>query len=171
MLGLNVLICVLVILDQVSKWMVSRYIPLHHEYEILSGFFSLTHVHNPGAAWGILAAHSWGTAVLAVISFVLGILLFFLVGRCKEMSLRLTLALIFAGSAGNLIDRVVRSYVVDFFHFRFGGWSFPSFNLADSYIVCGSIVLFFLLLQDRYFHDLASSLPFRKKSKAGGGDK
>lgn len=163
MFGISLFISVLIILDQASKWMVQRSIPLHHEIVVIKDFFSLTHVKNPGAAWGLLAMKSWGTLVLALISALLSFLLFVTLMKVRHKALRITLSFLVAGSVGNLIDRVFRGYVVDFLLFRFGGWAFPSFNLADSLIVCSSIFLFILLLKDSYFHDLIDALPIGKK--------
>ena len=103
--------------------------------------FSLNFVTNTGAAWGVFSGYSGLLFALrvAIISGLIVFLLFFNKGKVPSFPLWL----IATGAVGNVIDYWAYGHVIDFFHFTFWGWSFPVFNLADSYITLGAIALFF----------------------------
>ncbi len=133
-----------VILDQLSKLWVLVKMPLHDSISIIPGFFSLTHVHNPGGAFGFLAQSGspwrhWlflGAAVLA-----LGMILYFHHQTPRSHPyLALGLSLIFGGAIGNLIDRVRFGEVVDFLDFYIMDHHWPTFNVADSGVTIGVII-------------------------------
>ena len=133
-----------VILDQLSKLWVLMKMPLHESITIIPGFFSLTHVHNPGGAFGFLAQNAalwrhWlflGAAVLA-----LGMIIYFHHQTPRSHSyLALGLSLIFGGAIGNLIDRVRFGEVVDFLDFYILNHHWPTFNVADSGVTVGVII-------------------------------
>ncbi len=123
-------------------------IPRESEFEVLPGFFTLVHWHNPGAAWSMFQKYNW---LLAVIS-ITAIFLLILVRRhfSSETTLgSIALGLIFGGIAGNLVDRLVHGHVIDFLYFhlitRSGRlYDFPAFNVADSAICIGVGLLFIL---------------------------
>jgi signal peptidase II len=119
--------------------------------EIVEGFFYLTHVRNPGAAFGLFATwHSeWRLGFFIGISLLaLGIVVsFFRKLAPGDRLSALALGFISGGAVGNLIDRVARHEVVDFLHFKlWQGYSWPDFNLADSFIVVGVGLLVLELL-------------------------
>lgn len=145
MLGIGMVVC---LLDQWTKWIVVRELPLGREVPVIAGFFNLVHWGNTGAAWSMFHGSNH---VLAVVSLVALALLY--VGRRYFESDRVpgqvALGLIFGGIAGNLIDRVTRSHVVDFLFFhviRRDGelMGFPAFNLADTSICTGVGIVFLL---------------------------
>lgn len=115
---------------------------------LIPGLFDLAYTFNTGAAWSILAEHSWGIYVLTGISAAAALLFFvFLIKRSGwPFAMPFSLTLVFAGTVGNLIDRVYLQGVVDFFDFHYGDWHFPTFNIADSLIVVGIILLLIYLL-------------------------
>lgn len=135
------------LLDQASKFMVARKggIPLHDSVVVLPGFFRLTHVQNPGAAFGLLSDSpaqwkigvliSFSLAALAVVSILLWR------NSHKLTTTGVGLALIMGGALGNLWDRVANKSVVDFLDFYISGYHWPAFNVADSAIVVGAALL------------------------------
>ena len=131
----------IVILDQVSKWVVTQYLQPGESVALPGHLVYLTLVHNPGAAFGIFAH-----ATPFLIMLTLGVLAAVWVHRSKvasqPMLLRLGLTLGLAGAVGNLIDRIRLGYVVDFLDVRI--W--PVFNVADIGIVSGVFLLFWLLM-------------------------
>jgi len=130
-----------VVIDQISKVLVTSYMEVGELFVVIEDFFFLRYIRNTGAAWGML---SNGTLFLIVISFVF---LYFLIKyileerRLSKLS-SFCYGLIIGGIIGNLIDRLFRSYVVDFFSFNIFGYDFPIFNIADILIVVGVIIVF-----------------------------
>ena len=126
----------IVLLDQCSKYAVRSVFMLGQARTVIPGFFDLQFVQNTGAAWGLLAGlNHW----LILFSFVmLGVIVIFRRHFItKDLSSRLSLGLIIGGIAGNLLDRVRLSYVVDFLDFYVGRHHFPAFNVADASICVG----------------------------------
>jgi signal peptidase II len=138
-------------LDQLTKWWISRTLGYADEIPVIDGFFHLTHVRNPGAAFGILATSPEPVRIfffigVALVAIAL-ILSFFHKLAPGDRFSALSLGLILSGAIGNLIDRVRFGEVVDFLHFRlWGGYTWPDFNLADSFIVVGVMLLVIELL-------------------------
>jgi len=140
----------IIVLDQLTKIIVDRTMPLHHSIPIVDGFFSLTYVRNTGAAFGIFAgSHEVfrlpfliGVSILAI-GFILVML-----KRLRDDATGLVTALTFilAGAIGNLIDRVLHGEVIDFLDVYYSNYHWPAFNLADSFITVGvTITLFYLI--------------------------
>lgn len=139
-------------LDQASKQLVDRFIPLHHSIGIIPDFFSLTHVRNPGAAFGLLADLPplfRKTFFLLVSAIALVLLTFYLVRTPPEDRLGQTaLALLLGGATGNMIDRLRLGEVIDFLDFYVGTYHWYTFNVADSAITVGiSLLLLHSLLR------------------------
>ncbi|MGI6355285.1 MAG: signal peptidase II [Lentisphaeria bacterium] len=136
----GLLALLVLVADQASKWLVVTHWPVGTVRTVIPGFFNLVHVRNPGAAWGILAEHTWLLGVLSLAAFV-AIVIFF--RRLHEGSRLAAMALgaVQGGIAGNLIDRWVRHSVVDFLDFHLGGMHWPAFNIADSAICVGVTLL------------------------------
>lgn len=135
---------VLIIFDQLTKYWVQKYIPLWESIPIIPNVFHLTHVHNPGAAFSILAYKKWFFVTTAIIAAVVTWLLRKVIAKQGRLfKWGVTLAL--AGATGNLIDRLRLEVVVDFFDFQI--W--PVFNIADICIVVGvGILIMTILRQD-----------------------
>lgn len=132
---------VVVILDQISKALVLVKIPLFKSIPVINGFFSLTHVHNPGGAFGFLAQNGspwlhWMFLGAAALALVL-ILYFHHQTPRTHPYLALGLSLIFGGAIGNLIDRLRFGEVVDFLDFYVATHHYPTFNVADSAVTVG----------------------------------
>lgn len=128
------------IFDQFTKILVDKFMDLNSSISLIGDFFSLKYIRNTGAAWGILSNN---TLILALISVVFLILFIKYINNEKEISKisELSFGLIFGGIIGNLIDRLFRTYVIDFFSFNFFGYHFPVFNIADILIVVAVILL------------------------------
>lgn len=139
-------------LDQLTKWMVVRDVPLHRTVTVIPGFFSISHVLNPGAAFSLFADASSTFAPKALIAFssiVLVAIIVVLWRAGKGFTLtNLALAFIMGGAMGNLLDRLRLGSVVDFLMFKLGNYYWPDFNVADSAIVLGSL----LLVAELFFH-------------------
>jgi signal peptidase II len=132
----------IVVADQITKWLVlARFAP--GERVELTGFMNLVLVFNKGAAFSFLAdAPGWQTPVL--VAFALGAAVLVSVLLVRDPSRRLYcagLALILGGAVGNVIDRLRFGHVVDFLDLHAGGWHWPAFNVADSAITVGAVLL------------------------------
>lgn len=139
-----------ILLDQISKALVLQHMPLHDAIEIIPGFFNLSHVRNPGGAFGFMA--QYGSTLrhaifLGAAFFALGLILYFYHQTPSDHRwFGAALAMIFGGAIGNLIDRLRFGEVVDFLDVYLGFTNlphWPTFNIADSGVTVG--VAIFLL--------------------------
>ena len=133
----------LTLVDAVAKELAAGLLKGKAAVEVLPGFFNLAYVENRGCAWGMLQGHVWPLAVFACVALAL------LVWKRKSVFGEGLWAvvcecLLYAGIVGNLIDRVFRGYVIDFFDFHWGASHFPCFNMADTYITVAAGVLVLL---------------------------
>ncbi len=147
---MNILVIIfifaLIAIDQVTKYLALRFLKPQGSITIIENIFSLTFVENRGAAFGIFQGK---TTILSIITTIITIfIIYFYIKLPKEPKiyswLRFSLILIISGAIGNLIDRVGRKYVIDFFHATF--IDFPVFNMADIYVVVGSILMAILVI-------------------------
>ncbi len=132
-----------VALDQATKFLVTRFFELYDRVEVLP-VLDFTLLHNTGAAFSLLAgASGWQRWFFIGLACVVSVLLVAWIWRTPrgEKLLPLALALILGGAVGNVIDRVVHGYVVDFIHAHWGAAYFPAFNIADSAITIGAVLL------------------------------
>jgi signal peptidase II len=142
-----------ILLDQATKvWIIST-MRLYDSFAVIGGFFNITHVRNPGAAFGFLAAappmFRYIFFLAVTVAAILLILHYLRVSRIEAPSLVSALALILAGAVGNLIDRVRFGEVVDFLDVYLGSYHWPAFNVADSAITVGAAILIAVLLRRR----------------------
>ena len=130
-----------VILDQVVKALVRPRLELHESITVISGFFSLTRVHNTGAAFGLMNNIDFPlkAAVLALLqtAALIGLTVYVAMLAPHQRLTRLGLSFVIGGAIGNLIDRVIYGYVLDFFDFYSGGWHSWAFNVAHPAINIG----------------------------------
>ncbi len=138
------------LLDQWTKSLVRGHISLHESVSVVPGFFRITHVQNRGAAFGLFAdsPSQWKVAVLILFSCVALLVVSRLLWK-NSHSLSATgvaLALILGGAVGNLWDRLRDGFVVDYLDFHLGSYHWPAFNVADSAIVVGALILIAELL-------------------------
>jgi signal peptidase II len=142
-----------ILLDQATKaWIIST-MRLYDSFVVIGGFFNITHVRNPGAAFGFLAAappmFRYTFFIVVTVAAILLILHYLRISRIESPSLVSALALILAGAVGNLIDRVRFGEVVDFLDVYIVSYHWPAFNVADSAITVGAAILIVVLLQKR----------------------
>jgi signal peptidase II len=147
-LVVEVLIAI-VVLDQATKLLVDRTMLLHDSIPVIDNFFSLTYIRNTGAAFGILADSHELFRLTFLIAFSLAAIGFILVMLRRlpesEKALTIALAFILGGAAGNLIDRLIYGEVIDFLDFYWSGHHWPAFNVADSFITIGVLIMLFRL--------------------------
>ena len=132
-----------VALDWYSKQWVSTALELYRPQEVFS-WLNITLAHNYGAAFSFLSsAGGWQRWFFIILSSVVSLVLLIWLLRLprNEWLTGLGLALVLGGAIGNLVDRVQLGYVVDFVDVHYSGWHFPAFNVADSAITCGVILL------------------------------
>ncbi len=128
------------IIDQIVKILVSNYLILGQTTKIINNFFYLTYVQNTGAAFSILIGYRY---ILIIITLIF---LYYLYKDTKKQTNPNKLAilshgLLLGGIIGNLIDRIIYGYVIDYLDFMIFNYNFPIFNLADTFIVIGCIIL------------------------------
>ena len=138
---------ILVLADQVSKAIVVRTMSLYESIPVIESFFHFTYITNDGMAFGI--DFPFGYFIFSLVSALLTIFLFWYLWSVRNDSLviRLGLAMIIAGAVGNLIDRLMLGEVIDFLDFMIGNFHWYVFNLADSYVTVGMV----LILTDSIF--------------------
>jgi signal peptidase II len=134
------------VLDQWTKWLVETHIPYSVAEPVIDGFLNLTHVRNTGVAFGLLSGHgaegggSWTLAILGLLALGAVLFYFYLAERSQKLLLA-ALALIMGGALGNLVDRVAAGAVTDFIDVYVGTSHWPSFNVADSAITVGIVLM------------------------------
>ena len=137
---------VVIILDQISKLIIARMIPLYQSVPIIDGLFNLVHVRNRGMAFGLMNRPDPGymfyllvfASIVAIIMLIIWAIIQLLKG---DWEIPLGLSLILGGAIGNLIDRIRLKEVIDFLDFYVGSYHWPSFNIADSAITVGTFWL------------------------------
>lgn len=150
--GYAVIVALVVVLDQVTKAMVDALMVLHESRPLIDGLLSLTYVRNRGAAFGILsdADLPYQSALFAAISLLalLAIAAYALRLPSQDRLPQTALALVMGGALGNLIDRAVHGYVIDFVDVYWKNHHWPAFNLADSCISVGVGLLILDILKN-----------------------
>ncbi len=132
------------VLDQLTKLAVIAHLEAYVDVIALTGFFNLVHVHNTGAAFSLFADQpGWQRFFFIGVALIATIVIVWLLARPRAdgRAFRMALALILGGAIGNVIDRVLYGHVVDFLDIHLAGWHWPAFNVADSAITIGAILL------------------------------
>ena len=135
---------VVVVLDQLTKLWIDSNLLLHSRMPIIDGLFDLTLAYNPGAAFSFLAdAGGWQRWFFTILSSVVTLVLILWLKRlpAHEKINAVALALIIGGAVGNLVDRIAHGHVIDFLLFYYQQWFFPAFNVADSAISIGVVLI------------------------------
>ena len=133
---------IILIADQLTKVMILGYYQLG-DSTFVTSFFNVVRAHNSGAAFSFLAgAGGWQRWFFTVIGVVAaGVIIWMLKNHAGQKLFAFALACILGGAIGNVIDRVMYGYVVDFLDFHWAGWHFPAFNVADAAISIGAACL------------------------------
>jgi signal peptidase II len=144
--GFHLLVAVgVLVLDRVTKWIVAGRLGLHDGITVVPNFFRIVHVENTGAAFGLFSEppYEWKLALLIVFSLLALIVVTVLLWKNSHIvsATGTALSLILGGALGNLWDRMIAGHVTDFLEFHVGTYYWPSFNVADSAIVIGALLL------------------------------
>ncbi|MDY5059997.1 signal peptidase II [Staphylococcus simulans] len=135
------------ILDQFTKAYIVKTMSVGDSYSVIPGFLNITSHRNTGAAWGILSGKMGFFFLVTII--VLGLLTYFYIKEARgHFWMQMAISLLFAGALGNFIDRMKNGEVVDFIDTYIFGYDFPIFNVADSSLTVGVILILILLLFD-----------------------
>lgn len=134
-----------VVADQLTKWVIRQELALHDGFAVVPGFFSIVHATNRGGAFSLFADAHDGIRLpffLLAALVAVGFLLYFIRQVAPTQRwLLFALAGVLGGALGNLIDRAVFGQVTDFLLLHYRGWAWPAFNVADSFITVGVIIL------------------------------
>ena len=135
-----ILSIIFLVIDQISKILIIKLLEPNEVITIIKNFLYIIYTNNTGAAFSILLGKRIFLIVVAIL--IIGILLYYIKKNKVDGKLNIiALSLIIGGSLGNLIDRIVRGYVVDFISIKLGSYNFPIFNIADTLIVVGVFLL------------------------------
>ena len=152
-------------IDQATKIYIHTQLEKGSPIEVIDGFFNLSYATNSGGAFGLFdGGPEWIRIVLfLLVPLFCFVLLFIMLNEAKNVFQVLALSFILGGALGNYIDRLRLGYVVDFLHLYIKNWSWPVFNLADSFIVVGVAILSFFYLKEhrelKKIQDKPSSSP------------
>ena len=143
-----IIIALIIVLDQLIKYLIQANMVLNHTIPIIDGVFHLTYIQNSGAAFSLFQNKTEFLIILPLIVTVIVLIFMTKNRRTEHWTILLSMALIAAGGIGNLIDRIAYGYVVDFFDFRV----FPIFNVADISVCigCGLLLLYMFLVEPKF---------------------
>ena len=151
-----------IVLDQWTKWLVEAHLPHHSTHPVIPGLFNLTHVRNTGVAFGLFASDGdgggWLLTVLGL-GALIAVGLYFWYTPSRDRVLLIALALVVGGAVGNLIDRVSSGAVTDFLDVYLGLHHWPSFNVADSAISIGIVLMAIDSFRPRQHHESTAAAP------------
>lgn len=128
------------LLDQISKVIITNILDVNSSIDIINNFFNLTLVHNDGAAWSILSGNRLLLIFISLIALMLIYYIFIKNKNLKKLDI-ITYGMLIGGIIGNLFDRVFYGYVIDFLDFKIFNYNYPVFNIADCFIVISAILL------------------------------
>ena len=143
----SAVIVVGIILDQLTKFLAVRFLEPIATFPIIKNVIHLTYVENTGAAFGMLKDHRWVFIVISTIT-IIAFLAYLYAGHAENRLYAVSIAMVISGGIGNMIDRILLGYVVDFIDFRL--INFAVFNGADSFVCVGAGLLILALILDMY---------------------
>ncbi len=138
------------LLDQASKLYIHRTMELFQSIPVIDGFFNIFYIRNRGAAFSFLSQASWRLPFFIAVSLIASGVILVAFGRLRndQKLAQASLAMIFSGAVGNLIDRVRMGEVIDFLDVYWGSHHWPAFNVADSFICVGVALLALDMLRE-----------------------
>jgi signal peptidase II len=139
------IILAIILLDVITKVLTVEFIAYGESIPVIKGILNFSHIHNEGAAWGMLANHRWVFLVVSSVT-IIALSLYLYLGHAQNKLYGISISMIVAGGIGNMIDRVGIGYVVDFIDFRL--INFAIFNGADSFVCVGAGLLILALILD-----------------------
>jgi len=141
---------VIILLDQITKHYIDSYMSVGDSFPVIQGLFNITHVRNPGAAFGIFSKSPeiFRTVFLIAVTSAAMVLILYYIRTNRERGglLNLAMSLIFGGAIGNLVDRIRFGEVIDFLDFYIGSNHWPAYNVADSAISTGAVLLLLAMI-------------------------
>ena len=140
-----IVICLLILFDQLTKWLVVKYIDLNSSLVIIKNFFKLCYIKNTGISFGLLS--NQGIIIILLSVLIIGYMIYEFIKTNNKCGI-ISSSLIISGALGNLIDRLFRGYVVDFFSFTIFKKEMAIFNVADSFITIGVIIYIIVLFME-----------------------
>lgn len=150
----SLIVLIGLVADQVSKFVVDRTMTVHQSIPVLDGLFNITYLRNRGAAFSLLSHVSWRVPFFISVTLVAAVVILMTLRKLREDQrlAQLSLAMIFSGALGNLIDRVRLGEVIDFLDVYWKDHHWPAFNLADSLICVGVALVAFDMLREERRH-------------------
>ena len=143
-----ILSIVFLIIDVVSKLIVSNLMNVHDSIVVIKDFFYITYVRNTGAAWSMFAGKTWLLIIVSLV--IIGFICFYIYKNKPKTKIEIVgYSLVLGGAIGNFLDRVIYGYVIDFFDFYIFGYNYPIFNVADIFIVIGVLILVICVWRDK----------------------
>jgi signal peptidase II len=137
----------IIAIDQISKWLIVAKMEIGESFSIIENVLYITSHRNRGAAWGILEGQMWFFYIVTIIVTV--VLIYFLQTWAKgKLMLSLGISFMLAGAIGNFIDRLFRGEVVDFIDVYIFTYNYPIFNIADSSLVIGVIIMAIQMIKE-----------------------
>src|SRR5699024_8144451 len=147
-IGISIFITIVIlILDQITKFIITKTMQIGDSFEVIPNFLSITSHRNNGAAWGILSGKMAFFYIITVIILII-LIVFFIKEAKHNLLMQIAISLLFAGALGNFIDRVLNGEVVDFVDTYIFSYNFPIFNVADSSLTIGVVLVIIALLRD-----------------------
>jgi signal peptidase II len=143
-----IIILIVNIIDRITKIWASKSLISGNEIVVIKNIFGFSYVENRGAAWGIFQGKVNFLVIITII-IVIGLIFYLLKYKPRNKLMRISLSLIIGGAIGNMYDRVIYKYVVDYIYFHYKDvYSFPTFNFADMSVVVGTLLLAICLIRD-----------------------
>ncbi|MDU9417454.1 signal peptidase II [Staphylococcus lloydii] len=147
-IGTSLFIAIIIlILDQVTKFVIASSMRIGDSFEVIPGFLNITSHRNNGAAWGILSGKMSFFFIITLIILIV-LVVFYIKEAKNNLFMQIALSLLFAGALGNFIDRLFHGEVVDFIDTYIFGYNFPIFNVADSSLTIGVLLIIITLVID-----------------------
>ena len=137
----------ILILDQLLKFFINNGIPLTDKITVVSHYFNIVHIDNTGVAFGFMSGYSTLFIIFLTALIIAAITYFLFKSKINSGLFIISSSLIISGAFSNLLSRIFQRYVVDFLDFHIYGYHWPSFNLADSSVVVGTILLFISVMK------------------------
>lgn len=138
---------IFIIVDQMIKVVLSSKMVVNQTYIVIKDFFSISLVHNTGAAFSILSDNTWVLILIGILVLV-GLILYISKIEVIDDIDMYVYALLIGGITGNLIDRIIHGYVIDYLSFKFGNYYFPIFNFADICIVLAILIILIRMIRE-----------------------
>ncbi len=135
--------------DIFSKLIISKYISINENVPIIKNFLNITNVRNTGVAWSLFDNQTLLVLIISTI-VIIGIIIYIKKNKPNTNIEKISYSMILGGALGNLIERLVYSYVTDFIDIHIFGYNYPIFNLADTFIVVGAILLIIISWRNEY---------------------